>query len=461
MPKRPNILIFIADQQRNDTLGFMGATPCRTPNIDALATDGVSFDRAITPSPLCLPARAAMFTGLYPHQNHMQDNPTSALETCTLLDTLRANDYRVDYAGKWHMGSGNLDQFTDRNEGDDTSIYSQWCLDQGLVDGWTFNHPECRTHRKPSMSIPKASKLDMPVEKTNDAFIADIAIDMLKTRDRNHPFCLVCGFNGPHPPFKIPEPYFGMYELESVAAPANFGPQAGEPDANRASYYRSLFNDHGADFDEWRASYAVYWGFTSLIDTMTGRVLQALDEERLSEDTIVLYVSDHGEMLGAHGLWHKMVAYEEAIRVPMILRYPGAVTSGLRLDTPASLIDVTPTLLSLADLPVPEQVEGMDLSSELNGATGSFDKRTLFCEHKPLGPWMQAVDWRMAQADGLKYVWNRDDRDELYDLKTDPFETRNAIDRPEFGTVLSGLRRDLGRWMADTRDPLLDAFRQN
>ncbi|MEM7025271.1 MAG: sulfatase-like hydrolase/transferase, partial [Pseudomonadota bacterium] len=336
LPDRPNVLVVISDQQRPDTLGFRGETPCRTPHMDRLALEGTSFDRAMTPCPLCLPSRAAIFTGLYPHENDMLDNQTSSLDACQLLETFREGGYQVSYAGKWHLGHGNIGRFTERDDGDSTAAYSAWCIEQGLVDGWTFNDPRVRTHRTPSMSTPVALPLDMPPEKTNDAYIADIAIEHLKTRNSARPFFQVCSFNGPHPPFMIPEPYFSMYDPAEARRPENFGPQTDEPEANRTSYYRRLFLDHGSDFEAWRKSYAVYWGFTSLMDDQLGRVLDQVEAEGVIDDTVILYLSDHGENLGAHGLWHKMVGYEESIRVPMIFRLPGRVLQGVRSDAPVS-----------------------------------------------------------------------------------------------------------------------------
>ncbi|MGP1394183.1 MAG: sulfatase-like hydrolase/transferase [Inquilinaceae bacterium] len=458
---RPNVLFVMSDQQRPDTMGFRGETPCRTPNMDRLAAEGTSLDRAITPCPLCLPARAATFTGLYPHQNDMLDNAVSALGECQLLDVFRAGGYEVSYAGKWHLGHDNIDRFTDRNAGDSTREYSEWCKERGLVDGWTFNDPRVRTHRQPSMSTPVALPLDMPPETTNDAYIADIAIEHLRTRDLSRPFFQVCSFNGPHPPFMIPEPYFSMYDPADVRKPVNFGPQRDEPEANRTSYYRQLFLDHGAEFDAWRKSYAVYWGFITLIDDQLGRLLAELEAQGVMDDTIVLFMSDHGENLGAHGLWHKMVAYEESIRVPLILRLPGSAGGGRRLDAPVSQIDIAPTLASLCDLPRHPDWTGLDLAPLLRGEGTVPADRPLFSLHRPLGDWMGTVPWRMVERDRLKYVWHRGDRDELFDLASDPFELRNLIGLTERTRDLARLRSDLVRFMIETEDPLLADLRSD
>lgn len=447
----PNVLLVMSDQQRPDTLGFRGETPCETPHMDRLAAEGISFDRAMTPVPLCLPSRAALFTGLYPHRNAMLDNTTSALLRCQMLDAFRDAGYAVSYAGKWHLGADNIGRFTDRDDGDSTAEYSAWCAARGLPDGWTFNDPRLRTHRTPSMSTPVALPLDMPPEATNDAYIADFAIQHLRTRDRSRPFFQVCSFNGPHPPFAIPEPYFSMHDPADAAEPPNFGPQPGEPEALRQSYYRRLFEDHGTGFDAWRRSYAVYWGFTRLIDDQLGRILAEIDDQALAEETIVVFLSDHGEMLGAHGLWHKMVAYEESIRVPLILRVPGA-PGGLRSDAPASLLDVAPTLAALCGVPPDPAWDGCDLSGAVHGGVAPDDDRATFAFHRPLGPWMGGLPWRMIERNGLKLIHNPGDRDELYDLSADPFERRNLSGDPARRTSEAELRRTLDAFVAETAE---------
>lgn len=457
MPERFNVLLVMSDQQRADTLGFRGATPCQTPHMDRLAREGVSFDRAMTPCPLCLPSRAALFTGLYPHENDMLDNAASALERCQLLEAFRDAGYAVGYAGKWHLGKDNIGRFADRADGDSTAEYSQWCRRRGLVDGWTFNDPRVRTHRAPSMSTPVTLPLEMDPATTNDAYIADFAIEHLRSRDRSRPFFQVCSFNGPHPPFVIPEPYFSMYAPQAVREPENFGPQADEPEANRMSFYRRLFLDHGADFEAWRKSYAVYWGFTTLIDDQLGRVLAELERQQVMDRTIVVYLSDHGENLGAHGLWHKMVAYEESIRVPLIFRVPDGMR-GLRSAAPASLIDVAPTLAGLCGVLGDPAWRGRDLSSGLKGGALPDDDRALFALHRPLGDWMGTVHWRMVETGGIKYVWNRGDRDELFDLRRDPCERRNLVDAPDYRPQRRRARQLLHEFMAETDDALLPAL---
>jgi arylsulfatase A-like enzyme len=452
---RPNVLLIITDQQRPDTMGFRGETPCRTPNIDRIASEGISFDRAITPCPLCLPSRASLFTGVYPTQNNMMDASVGYLDDCQMLDHFRGAGYQINYAGKWHMGEGNIGDFTDRHAGDSTLEYSKWCKDQGLIDGWMFNDPKTRTTRTPSMSIPKVHVQDIPVDKTNEAYVTDFAIDMLKTRDKDKPYFQVCSFNGPHPPFMIPEPYFSMYNLANVPKPDNFGPQVGELELNQTSFYRQLFLDHSDDFEDWRASFAVYWGFVTMIDDHIGRLLETLENEGLFENTVIIFTSDHGENLGSHGLWHKMVPYSQSVQVPLLLSVPNTALANIRTNAPASLIDLPPTLAAICGLENLPEWQGVDLLHEL--ADPNTD-RAVFSMQQPLGDWMKTTDWRMIERGNLKYVWYADGSEELFDLEKDRFETKNIIDNSAYRDKLRTLRTELGGFLARTDDPMLSTW---
>ncbi|MEP3278237.1 MAG: sulfatase-like hydrolase/transferase [Stappiaceae bacterium] len=453
---RPNVLVIMTDQQRPDTLGYLGKTPCRTPNIDAIAKSGVSFDNAITPCPLCLPSRAAFFTGQYPTQNNMMSNQSGQLTSCAMLDRFRQAGYEINYAGKWHMGEGNIEQFCDRHAGDSTAEYSRWCLNQGLIDGWMFNDPATRTGRTPSMSIPKVHRQDLPVEKTNEAYITDFAIDMIQSRSTDKPFFQVVSYNGPHPPFMIPEPYFSMYDPQEVPVPKNFGPNPGEHSAHTSSFYRTLFEDHGTEFDAWRSSYAVYWGFVSMIDMFVGQLLSVLSDENLQKDTIIVFTSDHGENLGAHGLWQKMVPFEESIRVPLIISIPKCMSRSSQ--TPASLIDVLPTLATLCGVPSQPEWAGNDLMTRQDDQPG---RPAQFAMHQPIGDWMNVRDWRMVRADGYKYIWHRGAAEELFDLNTDPDELDNLASSESSTAVLKKLRSEINDFLIRTSDPLLTDWQQD
>lgn len=473
---QPNILLIIADQQRTDTLGFMGKTPCRTPNLDRLAENGVAFDRAITPSPLCGPARCAVFSGQYPHQvpgrpepgsqgplvngefdptaQDMLLNDYSCLAEPTLTRVLKERDYHTAYAGKWHLGNDILGDWFDQYDGNVNARYVDWLREQGLPEtGWPLNDAEVRTTRTPRMSIPHTKPSPLRPEQTNDAWITDIALRFLGDRPKDQPFFAVCGFNGPHPPFMIPEPYYSMYDPADVPEPANFLWSEDEPECKQRSFYRQLWQDHGEDWDAWKKSVAVYWGFCTLIDDQVGRLIRCLEDQKVLDNTLVIYCSDHGEMLGQHGLWHKMQPYEEALRVPLILRGP-RLPAGARSQANASLLDIAPTILSTVGITPPDAYEGRNLAEVCDESQPGHDSHTIFSEHKPLGAFHGETDWRLASDGRYKFVWNRDDRNELYDLASDPWELRNCADDPAMRAVRERLEGDLREWMERTGDPL-------
>ena len=483
----PNILMIITDQQRTDTLGFMGKTPCRTPNMDRLAREGISFDRAICSSPLCLPSRASIFTGQYPHQvDMMQNNDTIRVEP-TLTDRLRARGYYPGYAGKWHMeptgqpkafrgkeetlglaevhggvvmpkGRRAIDRWFDVADGQGTYDYSAWCEDQGLPDGWPVSDPDVRTHRTPSMSIPRPKAQDLPADKTFDAWVTDIVLRFYHERPKGRPFFLVSGWFGPHPPFLIPEPFFSMYDPASVPEPPNFGPLPNKPRANTSSFYHQLWLDQGQDWDAWKQTVAVYWGYVTMMDALVGRLLRTLEADGTLDQTLVVFMSDHGEMLGSHGLWHKMMPYEECLRVPLLMRLPGRIAPGIRSRAVTSLVDVPATILSLIGEPIPEAYVGRDLSPAFQDGSEFQEDAYRFSEHRPLGDWHGTVEWRLVVDDRFKYAWNQGDLDELYDLQLDPYELNNLICDPDHKHERDRLQERLRCWMADTDDPLLGHY---
>ena len=484
---KPNILLIITDQQRTDTLGYLGKTSCKTPNMDRIAREGISFEKNLCTSPLCSPSRASIFSSKYPHQLDMLKNNGTLQEPAHLTNTLREKGYYTAYAGKWHLepirqpkafearakelgldkvhgghvlpkGQRIVDKWFDDAYGQGNYDYSVWCDENGLPDGWPVSDDDVRTHRKPSMSIPKTKCQDLDPKNTYDAWVTDIALGFLRQRPKEKPFFLVAGYFGPHPPFNIPEPYYSMYDPQDIPEPPNFGPQPNEPRSNSKSYYRLLFEDHGNDWEAWKKSMSVYWGYCTMMDNLVGRLLAELEGEGILDETLVIFISDHGELLGSHGLWQKMHSYEEALRVPMLMRYPVAINPGIRSQAAVSLIDITPTILSLVGEEIPEDMLGKDLSPIFEDGMEFQSDPYRFSEHKPIGEWHNTVEWRMVTDNHFKYTWNQGDMDELYDLKNDPYELKNLIDLPEYQTDQNRLRDRLHRWMVDTEDGLLDDF---
>ncbi len=475
---KPNILLFIADQHRADSLGFWGRMELKTPNLDRLAQDGVAFENALSPCPLCTPARSSIFTSLYPHQargfmgkdphgifdpigeTDMTRNGTSLREPAILTEQLRKAGYFTGYAGKWHLGPDVINDWFDETweyNKENKQAYSRYCQEKGFPDGVAFNDMDVRSKREPFMSIPVTKVSAVPAEHSTDAFIKDHALDILKNRPDDQPFFMVCGFEGPHPPFKIPEPYYSMYDPEKIPEPPNFRPNELEPISNRNSYYRKLWLDHGDNWEQWKKSVAVYRGFVTLIDDQVGKLLAYLENEGIRDNTIVIYCADHGEMLGQHGLWHKMCPYEESVRVPLIVSGKG-IAGGIRSGAGVSLLDIAPTILGLAGLNAPEEYEGIDLGGILQNQADESAHEYLFSEQRCLGPFHQTVDWRMVTNNTCKYIWNQGDLGELYDLQADPYETNNLILSEQHKDISGQFVEKLCDWMESKADPLYSVF---
>jgi arylsulfatase A-like enzyme len=456
--KQPNVLLILTDQQRADAVGFRGKNPCRTPNIDRLAAEGISFDRALTPSPLCTPARAGIFTGLYPHQVNAMKNGSRLEARPIFPNVLKRRGYQLDYVGKWHLDFAGevVSAWFDRTVATQPAHkdFEKWCREHNLMEAMILNDRELRSPRPPHMTIPRPKVMRLESSKTYEAWLTDRAVEYLETRPKDRPFILVCSYQGPHPPFKVPEPYYSMYDPTDIIEPPNFKPLPNKPRSNITSYFHQLWMDYGEDWEVWKKSVAVYWGFVTMIDFQIGRLLRAVEDTGLLDDTLIVFASDHGELLGQHGLWQKMMPYEEALRVPLVMRYPSLIRGGLRCQSVASLIDIVPTVLSVLGEEAPEEMEGQELSSAFRDGVVSEGDGYRFSEHKPLGEWHQTVDWRLITDDRYKYVWNRGDLDELYDLGTDPYELRNGIEDQALRKIVERLRERLLRWMTDTTDPL-------
>ncbi|MGH2370856.1 MAG: sulfatase-like hydrolase/transferase, partial [Chloroflexota bacterium] len=242
-----------------------------------------------------------------------------------------------------------------------------------------------------------------------------------------------------------------------------------KPHFQTQSIWHGAAREHGTTWEPWRKSMAVYWGFVTLLDELIGRVLSRLETLGLTDDTIVVFASDHGEQMGSHGLFQKSCMYEEALRVPLLVRGP-AIPAGRRVDVPVSLTDLTPTLLSLTGLTEPARAllapHGRDLSTWLTceqavpaasrGATDDPAAGAVFSEYKPYaGEGM--TDIRCIVGPRYKLAWNRDDVGELYDTWADPAEFHNRVRDPELAGVRRRLQGHLLAWMRETEDPLYQA----
>lgn len=477
--ERPNILLLISDNQRLDTIGSLGHTPCRTPTWDRMAGEGALFERVRTTSPVCSPARASIFTGLHPQEAGMQtigfdyaekDDGTGGEEADGITvepfsQRLRDAGYETLYTGKWHLGEHNIRRWFDDTAATDQAFrdYTAWCRLHGISSGYVFGDPErakpYRSRHYPHMSIPRTGLLDIPDDKEHNFWILSHAIELLETRRSDRPLFMTLSFEGPHPPLVVPEAYHDMYDPSDMSPPPNWGPAAGEPGFLADSYYRRQFLEFGEKFDAWRKSIAVYWGYATYIDHLFGLFLDRCEEAGLLDNTLVIMVSDHGEMLGQHGLNQKMSPYEENLLVPCVLRWPGRVPAGARVQADATLLDIAPTALAAAGIDGALASDGRNLLEYCDGSGKAPAARDCFSQWN-MTPfeqtWHGVEPWRLIVRHPWKYVLHGNGEEELYYLEEDAYETDNRCGRKETHAIQDELRSALLDWCRRTGDGFLE-----
>ncbi len=418
----------MADQHAARCSGPYGHSVVRTPAMDRLAAEGVTFDAAYTPSPICVPARMSFVTGREVQAIGVWDNGVPLREdAATVAHRLRAAGYRVALSGKMHFrGHDQLHGFERQLAADINAL----------------NAPDPPDWSKP-LAPPPRLRTDMrrgpglTAEIEADERAAEAAIAYLRHPERaDAPWALVVGFVAPHPPLVAPERFYDLYKDAEIDLPSGLPPENEHPFARRYREARGLDLAPEVVRDVRRSYYAL----TTFLDERIGRIVAALEETGRLEETVVAYTADHGEMLGERGLWQKCCFYEPSVRIPLILRWPRRFRAGARVALPVSLLDLTATLVDLAGAPSAPALDGKSLVSLASGGTES--RSAVFSEF--YGNYSSAP---MAMLRGPRYklVYYHGEEPELFDLENDPGETRNlAASLPRVRDRL--IDELLGRW---------------
>ncbi len=452
MSHQPNLLVILADQLQRQALGCYGGPD--TPHLDRLAERSVVFDRAYCATPLCVPTRPSIQTGLYPHRHgsrsfgadHQVLRPGQPL----LVDHLAAAGYTVGYDGIWHVNRAESDRprqeqtFAILREG--TFPYQPFrdlFVRQGGRDGaqrapvrtrtdhgwhdWTFSLPLPATWTGP------------PAEHPDRARAERVATDL---RAADGPFAWFCSFAAPHPPLLVPAEYCGRRDPARFAPPVSLGQDpATLPEQVREAPGAQA--TRGWTWAEWAWCVAAYHDYVAFLDDNVGLLLAALDQAGLADSTVVLFLADHGECLGAHNLYQKGVAYEESSGIPLLLEAPGLGAG--RRGEPVSQVDLAPTLLELLGLPAPDEGHGRSLLQPIRREAVGIE----FNGYLDGGP-----AWRALASERYKYVWYTEGEEQLFDLADDPAEQRNLAAEPGRAMLLRALRGALREWQAETADDL-------
>ncbi|MEE8362714.1 MAG: sulfatase-like hydrolase/transferase [Dehalococcoidia bacterium] len=481
-PSRPNLVFILPDRQRRDSLACYGNDWVQTPHLNALAEQSFVFDRAYVTQPVCAPARASLVTGLYPPAAGMPVNRLVMPPEVQSVAQMVSGDYVTAYYGKWHLGDEIVRQ---RGFDEWLSIADNWWPEytdaasrSSFSDYWRFlkdasfepdaDHPGGRM-------FSAGMRARLPAEYQMASFLGGRAAEFIRGT-AGRPFVLYVSSLEPHPPFT--GPYDGLYDPATLPVDATFmePPEGGSLfNRLRADFWQHAEHD-GFDLsteEGWRRLRANYFGNITLVDDMAGAILGALDETGIARDTIVVFTSEHGDMVGTHAMLEMRTPFEEATSVPLLMRVPWLLDGTQRVGGNFSQIDMLPTLLELLGQPVPAHLQGESRAAVLRGEA-SLEDNDVFIQHNGLGDrdltseanrhswppekvrdlnYLNAVPWRsVVTADRWKLTLCAADQGELFDLNSDPSETTNLFDEPEHRDRIRAMAARIHLWQQQSGD---------
>lgn len=425
--KPRNIIFILADDHRHDALGFLGHPFLQTPNMDAMAKNGVHLQNAFVTTALCSPSRASILTGVYAHRHRVVDNNNPVPPgTIFFPQYLQQTGYETAFVGKWHMGG----------EHDDP---------QPGFDFWV-------SFKGQGSYLPSANGLNVngkriPQKGYITDELTDYALDWLKGRKDGKPFLLYLSHKAVHSEFIPANRHKDRYKSQQLPAPKTMDPAnlAGSPmwvRNQRNSFHGVDFPYHGnLNIEEYYKRYAE----TLLaVDESIGRVMDFLRERKLLDSTLVIYMGDNGFAFGEHGLIDKRTAYEESMRVPMLMQCPDLFEGGAKVREVVANIDIAPTILEAAALKAPDGLDGKSFIAVSQGKRVPWRDALLYEyyweRNFPQTPTVHALRGNRYKYIHYHGIW---DVDELYDLEVDPLETRNLIHSPQHQQVAKDLNWQL------------------
>jgi arylsulfatase A-like enzyme len=440
----PNLVYVFADQLRYQSCGYAGDERARTPSIDALAREGVCFCNAVSGHPVCAPYRASLFTGKYSGSTGMAINEIRMNPNHRCIGhVLTEGGYETAYIGKWHLWANELGNHDDPKNSYIPAGPHRLGFD-GVWAAYNFHHWYVDAY----YHTDRPEKIMLPGYEPNGQ--TDMAIEVLRrAAGSDKPLALFLSYGTPHDLWvreNVPEAYYDMYRDIAFPLPPNYLPE-NDPYADGWAVYGPGERER---LPEWMR---IYYAMTANLDWNVGRLLRAIDELGMREDTLVVFTSDHGEMFGAQGRRAKNIYYEEAVRVPFLMRWPGRIPAGCIHDACLNTPDIMPTLLSLLGRPIPGEVEGMDLAHCALGRPGPEPEAAFMQGMGATAIFEDGHEWRALRDKRYTYAVHRSDRSErLFGNRSDPYQTRNLADDPAYAEVLGGFRAMLQDRMASLND---------
>ncbi len=467
--RKPNLILFLPDQQRADTVSCYRGVKVHAPNLNKVASESVVFERAYVTHPVCTPSRSSLMTGTWPHINGCTKNNVPLDPRFRVFPELMEDrDYRTAYIGKWHLGE----------EGPAGRGFQQWISTDDHGDYISFLVSAGVAPDKPNGRFSKLAISNMPLELSRPKFLEKHACEFIEKHHRD-PFILVVGFVEPHSPYNGPlndEHPLDQVDLDLTATlpeseniPLRYRLmrewQQAEAALDRQRLPAQLF--FGITPEEYRSIKQRYLGLITLVDQSIGAILGCLERFGLSGNTIVVHTSDHGDSLGAHRLFGKEVMFEEAARVPLLIRLPDQKRGKVVLQ-PVSHIDFVPTLLDLLGHPNHPQCAGKSLLPLINEEAvppenvflewapnrTKVKKGTSLARRRLIKRAVEESTRAVVSFDGWKLCLRDKDLNELYNLSEDPLETRNLYENRQYAPVISRLSGEIHRWQESANDKL-------
>jgi len=448
---RPNILLLMADQYRGDALGCDGNPVIRTPNLDRLAREGARFPVAYSATPTCTPARTALLTGLSPwHHGMLGYGRVSSRYRVKLPQAIRDAGYYTFGIGKMHWHPQRelngfhgtlLDESGRRESPDFVSDYHRWFAEKAPGKDPNATGLGWNDHRARPYALPE--------ELHPTYWTAQMGVDFITKYDRAEPFFLKISFARPHSPYDPPARFMEMYREQDMPAP-----HVGTWAQKYAPLPQPFTNDlwHGdLGLDQVRRSRRGYYGSVSFIDEQIGRVLRALQDRGMLENTFILFTADHGDMTGDHHLWRKSYAYEASARIPYLVRWPKGLVAetrrGSTITQPVELRDVLPTFLEVIGAPVPHHLDGRSVLPLLRGQTDGW-RHFIDLEHDVC--YDRRNHWNALTDGRRKYIFHAfDGSEQLFDLRNDPGELNDLAGDPAHKEELEAWRDRMVRHLAE------------
>ena len=458
--KRPNILFIMSDDHASHAMSCYGSRINETPHLDRIAQGGMRFDNCFCTNSICTPSRATILTGTY---NHVNNVTTLASKMdgrqLTFPKLLQKQGYQTAVIGKWHLGHGGIY---------DPTGFDYWNVlpGQGL-----YHDPEM---------------FEMGEKKVFKGYVTDIitdfSLDWLRERDKNRPFCLLCHHKAPHRQWEPDEKHARMYEDIDIPEPETFNDDYSnraraaaeakmrvERDLNPGDLKQPVPQDLTPEEEKsWKYQRYIkdYLRCVASIDDNVGRLLDYLDEEGLTDNTIAIYTSDQGFFLGDHGWYDKRFMYEESLRMPFIIRYPKEIKPGTVNDDIMLNVDFAPTFLDYAGIDIPEQMQGTSFRPLLNSQTPEDWQTSMYYRY-----WMHLAHHYVSAHYGVRtlrykliYYYgdalgqpgavdeSKEPEWELFDLEKDPYEMNSVYNDPEYAGVVKELKVELRRLQEEVGD---------